>query len=157
VREAYAEHTVLSVLLIDIDHFKGFNDALGHQAGDACLQRIAQMIGSSTVETCGLSARYGGEEFAIVLPGVPEEQALVVATSLRLMVRQLAIQHPRASRGYVTVSIGVAAKSATTTDEVTLIRDADIALYNAKELGRNCAVASSSLSATQSAPLAPAS
>lgn len=159
VREAHAEHAVLSVLLIDIDHFKGFNDALGHQAGDSCLQRIARVIDSSTAGTSGLSARYGGEEFAIVLPGVSEEQALVVANALRLMVRQLGIQHPRASRGYVTVSIGVAAKSATTIDEVALIRDADIALYNAKEVGRNCTVASSSFSATHgaAAPLAPAS
>ncbi|MDA9478878.1 diguanylate cyclase [Bradyrhizobium sp. CCBAU 65884] len=159
MRAAYAEHAVLAALLIDIDHFKGFNDALGHQAGDACLQRIAQVIDSSTTGTSGLSARYGGEEFAVVLPGVSEEQALVVANALRLMVRQLGIQHPRASRGHVTVSIGVAAKTATTIDEVALIRDADIALYNAKELGRNCAVASSSLSGThgKAAPLVPAS
>jgi diguanylate cyclase (GGDEF)-like protein/PAS domain S-box-containing protein len=159
VREAYNAHAVLSVLLIDIDHFKGFNDALGHQAGDACLQRIAQVIDGSTSDTSGLSARYGGEEFAIVLPGVPEEGAVLVANALRLMVRQLGIQHPRASRGYVSVSIGIAAKAATTIDEVTLIRDADIALYNAKELGRNCTVASSSLSATRgtAAPLVPAS
>jgi diguanylate cyclase (GGDEF)-like protein len=159
LREAYSAHAVLSVLLIDIDHFKGFNDALGHQAGDACLQRIAQVIDGSTSDTTGLSARYGGEEFAIVLPGVPEEQALVVANTLRLMVRQLGIQHPRASRGYVTVSIGLAAKTATTSDEVTLIRDADIALYNAKERGRNCTVASSSLPATRgtAASLVPAS
>lgn len=159
VREAYAEYAVLSVLLIDIDHFKGFNDALGHQAGDACLQRIAQVIDGSTVDTSGLSARYGGEEFAIVLPGVREEQAVVVANELRLMVKQLDIQHPRASRGYVTVSIGVAAKTEATIDEVMLIRDADIALYNAKELGRNCTVASSSLSTTRckAVPLVPAS
>lgn len=159
VREAFAQDAVLSVLLIDIDHFKGFNDALGHQAGDACLQRISQVIDGSTASTNGLPARYGGEEFAVVLPGVAEEQALAVANALRWMVRQLGIQHPRASRGYVTVSIGVAAKTATTIDEVALIRDADIALYNAKELGRNCTVASSSLSATHGAavPLVPAS
>jgi diguanylate cyclase (GGDEF)-like protein/PAS domain S-box-containing protein len=159
MRKAYDDHPVVSVLLIDIDHFKGFNDALGHQAGDFCLQRIAQAIGSTTDNTDGLSARYGGEEFAVVLPGVPEEGAVLVANSLRLMVRKLGIQHPRASRGYVTVSIGVAAKGAHTTDEVTVIRDADIALYHAKELGRNCTVASSSLSQARdgSASLAPAS
>lgn len=154
VREAYSKHNVLSALLIDIDHFKGFNDALGHQAGDACLQRIAQVIDGSTAGTNGLSARYGGEEFAVILPGVTEEQALVVANALRLLVRQLGIQHPGASRGYVTVSIGVATKIATTIDEVALIRDADIALYNAKSMGRNCTVASSSLPVVQNTSLA---
>ncbi|UPK30911.1 GGDEF domain-containing protein [Bradyrhizobium sp. 195] len=68
-----------SVLLIDIDHFKGFNDALSHQAGDSCLKQIAEVIGSATKDTGGLSARYGGEEFAVVLPGVNEARAVRVA------------------------------------------------------------------------------
>ncbi|TYO64256.1 diguanylate cyclase [Bradyrhizobium hipponense] len=145
LRQAYAEHEVVSVLLIDIDHFKGFNDALGHQAGDGCLQRIAELIGSATAKTGGLSARYGGEEFAVVLPGVDEERAARVADAIRLLVRRLEIYHPRSPRKYVAISVGVAAKGDATTDELALTRDADIALYHAKEQGRDCTVASSSL------------
>ncbi|WP_354123594.1 diguanylate cyclase [Bradyrhizobium sp. LA6.10] len=145
LREAYAKHTVLSVLLIDIDHFKGFNDALGHQAGDGCLQRIAEVIGSATANTGGLSARYGGEEFAVVLPGVDEEKAARVADAIRLLVRRLEIYHPRSPRKYVAISVGVAAKGDATAAELALTRDADIALYHAKEQGRDCTVASSSL------------
>lgn len=145
LRDAYAKHPVLSVLLIDIDHFKGFNDALGHQAGDGCLQRVAEVIGSATANTGGLSARYGGEEFAVVLPGVTEEKAIKVADAIRALVSRLQIYHPRAPRNYVTISVGVAEKSEATIDELALTRDADIALYHAKEQGRNCTVASSGL------------
>ncbi len=145
LRDAYAKHPVLSVLLIDIDHFKGFNDALGHQAGDSCLKRVAEVIGSATAHTGGLSARYGGEEFAVVLPGVKEEKAVKVADAIRALISRQQIYHPRAPRNYVTISIGVAEKSEATIDELALTRDADIALYHAKEQGRNCTVASSSL------------
>ncbi|WP_210163733.1 GGDEF domain-containing protein [Bradyrhizobium japonicum] len=145
LREAYARYPVLSVLLIDIDHFKGFNDALGHQAGDRCLQQIAQTIGSATAETGGFSARYGGEEFAVVLPGVAEAKAVKVADAIRLLVSRLSIDHPRSPRKRVTISVGVAEKSATTESELALTREADIALYQAKEHGRDCTVASSTL------------
>lgn len=145
MREAYVKHDMLSVLLIDIDQFKGFNDALGHQAGDGCLQRIAEVIGSATANTGGLSARYGGEEFAVILPGVNEGRALKVADGIRMLVARLQIHHPRSPRTYVTISVGVAEKGDATTDELALTRDADIALYHAKEQGRDCSVASSSL------------
>ncbi|OQW53611.1 MAG: diguanylate cyclase [Proteobacteria bacterium SG_bin9] len=145
VRQAYETEQMLSVLMIDIDHFKKYNDSLGHQAGDACIQKIAEIINDSTIGTRGLSARYGGEEFAIVLPRVTEEQAWIVANAVKLKVRQLGMHHPGAPRGSVTVSIGVASKNEFTPDEVALIRNADIALYNAKKLGRNCVVASSTL------------
>lgn len=157
LREAYAKHVVLSVLLIDIDHFKGFNDALGHQAGDGCLQRIAEVIGSATTNTGGLSARYGGEEFAVVLPGVNEERAVRVANAIRMLVTRLQIYHPRAPRKYVTISVGVAGKSEATADELTLTREADIALYYAKEQGRDTTIASSTLASSglELASLAP--
>jgi diguanylate cyclase (GGDEF)-like protein/PAS domain S-box-containing protein len=143
LREAYTKHSVLSVLLIDIDHFKGLNDALGHQAGDVCLQRVAEVIGSATANTGGLSARYGGEEFAVVLPGVDEERAIRVANGIRELISRLQIQHPRAPRNYLTISVGVAEKTAATRDEQALTRDADIALYHAKEQGRDCTAANS--------------
>jgi diguanylate cyclase (GGDEF)-like protein len=145
LRDAYAQHDILSVLLIDIDHFKGFNDSLGHQAGDICLQRVAQVIGSATANTGGFSARYGGEEFAVVLPGVTEERAARVADAIRLLVLRLDIYHPRSSTSRLTISIGVAQKCPSTSDQFALTRDADIALYNAKGQGRNCIVASSAI------------
>lgn len=144
------------MLLIDIDHFKGFNDALGHQAGDGCLQRIAEVIGSATTNTGGLSARYGGEEFAVVLPGVTEERAVKVANAIRMLVTRLEIYHPRSLRKYVTISVGVAGKSDATAGELALTREADIALYYAKEQGRDTAIASSKLvSDLELASLAP--
>lgn len=147
LRDAYAKQAVLSVLLIDIDHFKGFNDSLGHQAGDSCLKQIAEVIGSATKNTGGLSARYGGEEFAVVLPGVDEARAVKVADAIRLLVSRLSIYHPRTSLKRVTISVGVAAKSETTGDELGLTREADIALYYAKSHGRDRTVASSQIPA----------
>ena len=96
------------MLLFDIDNFKGYNDTYGHQAGDRCLQAVAKVIGDATSNTSGLSARYGGEEFAVVLPNTSEEGALKVAEAIRLTVRALGIPNTAASRGYVTISAGVA-------------------------------------------------
>ena len=156
LREAYAQNSQLSVLMIDIDHFKGFNDALGHQAGDACLRQIAGVIASVTANTGGQAARYGGEEFAIVLPGMTEERAMEIAEQLRQSVAKLDIRHPAAPRGTVTISIGVADKHASCSNDIALLREADIALYHAKDNGRNHAVASTSLRSAETAspPLA---
>ncbi len=89
----------ISVLLLDIDNFKGYNDTYGHQAGDRCLQAVAKVIGDATFNTSGLSARYGGEEFAVVLPDTGEDAALKVAEAIRLTVLALGIaelrQQPR--------------------------------------------------------------
>jgi diguanylate cyclase (GGDEF)-like protein len=157
LRSAYAEHAVLSVLLIDIDHFKGFNDALGHQAGDSCLKQIAEVIGKATRNTGGLSARYGGEEFAVVLPGVDEARAVRVADAIRLLVSRLSIYHPGSALKRVSISVGVAEKSDITRDELGLTREADIALYYAKAHGRDRTVASSKIPAEglEMASLAP--
>ncbi|WP_346731384.1 diguanylate cyclase [Bradyrhizobium sp. 177] len=127
------------------DRHRPVQGRLGHQARDGCLQRIAEVIGSATANTGGLSARYGGEEFAVILPGVNEERAVKVADAIRMLVARLQIHHPRSPRKYVTISLGVAEKGDATTDELALTRDADIALYHAKEQGRDCSVADSSL------------
>ena len=158
VRDAYSKYDILSVLLMDIDNFKSLNDALGHQVGDHCLQQIAEVIGNATANTAGLSARYGGEEFALVLPGLNEVKAVKVADAIRTLVQRLQIYHPQTPLKCVTVSVGVAEKSLATPGELALIRDADIALYQAKELGRNRTVASSSFSGSSvlSGSLAPA-
>ncbi|MCK1345811.1 diguanylate cyclase [Bradyrhizobium sp. CW11] len=102
-----------------------------------------------TANTGGLSARYGGEEFAVVLPGVSEERPVKVADAIRLLVTRLHIYHPGAQRQYVTISVGIAAKSDATADELRLTRDADIALYTAKEHGRDCTIASSTMVASR--------
>jgi diguanylate cyclase (GGDEF)-like protein/PAS domain S-box-containing protein len=135
----------ISVLLLDIDNFKGYNDTHGHQAGDRCLQAVAKVIGDATLNTSGLSARYGGEEFAVVLPDTGEEDALKVAEAIRLNVRSLGIPNSVSSRGYITISGGVAARTEATLDESALVGQADTALYEAKRLGRNRSILHSSL------------
>jgi len=135
----------IAVLLFDIDNFKGYNDTYGHQAGDRCLQAVAKAIGGTTANTSGLSARYGGEEFAVVLPNTTEDAALKVAESIRLTVRALGIPNTASSRGYITISAGVAARNRSTLDEAALVGEADTALYEAKRLGRNRSILYSSL------------
>jgi diguanylate cyclase (GGDEF)-like protein/PAS domain S-box-containing protein len=145
LRREYGHRAQISVVILDIDNFKGFNDSLGHQAGDECLKRVASVIADATRNTSALSARYGGEEFAIILPGVSEQGALKVAEAIRLTTRSLAIANPAASRGFLSISFGIASKTSATTDEAMLVGAADLALYEAKRRGRNCSVVYSSL------------
>lgn len=137
LRREYESCDEISVLLFDIDNFKGYNDSYGHQAGDRCLQAVAKAIGEETSHAYGLAARYGGEEFAVVLPNTSESDALRVAEAVRLTVRALGIPNAAATRGYVTISAGVAARTRSTLDESALVGEADTALYEAKRLGRN--------------------
>jgi diguanylate cyclase (GGDEF)-like protein/PAS domain S-box-containing protein len=155
LRREFAARNTISMLLFDIDNFKGYNDTYGHQAGDECLKAVAAAIADATSGTSGMSARYGGEEFAIILPNVSEAGALRVAEAVRLTVRSLGVRNAAASRGYVTVSVGISAKTEATLDETILVGDADLALYEAKRLGRNQSVMASSLRQTyvESVPL----
>ena len=145
LRREYESCEEIAVLLFDIDNFKGYNDTYGHQAGDRCLQAVAKAIGDATANTSGLSARYGGEEFAVVLPNTSEDAALKVAEAIRLTVRALGIPNTASSRGYITISAGVAARNRSTLDEAALVGEADTALYEAKRLGRNRSIVYSSL------------
>jgi len=145
LQREYEARQEISVLLLDIDSFKGYNDAYGHQAGDRCLQAVAKAIGDATSNTSGLSARYGGEEFAVVLPNTSEDEALRVAEAIRLTIRALGIPNTASSRGYITISVGVATKNPSAIDDAALVGEADTALYEAKRLGRNRSVACSSL------------
>jgi len=145
LRREYETCDEIAVLLFDIDNFKGYNDTYGHQAGDRCLQAVAKAIGDTTASTSGLSARYGGEEFAVVLPNTTEDAALKIAESIRLTVRALGIPNTASSRGYITISVGVAARNRSTLDEAALVGEADTALYEAKRLGRNRSIVYSSL------------
>ena len=145
LRREFESCETIAVLLFDIDNFKGYNDTYGHQAGDRCLQAVAKAIGDATANTSGLSARYGGEEFAVVLPNTSDAAALEVAEAIRLTVRALGIPNTASSRGYVTISVGVAARNRSTLDEAALVGEADTALYEAKRLGRNRSIVYASL------------
>lgn len=129
----------LSLILIDIDNFKLFNDNYGHQEGDACLIRIAQRISTSIKRKTDLFARYGGEEFICVLPGTNIESAVMIAEEIRANILSLQIPHANSSTGsYLTVSQGVATVFPTMElSPKVLIMAADESLYTAKRNGRN--------------------
>jgi diguanylate cyclase (GGDEF)-like protein/PAS domain S-box-containing protein len=132
------DHTPLSVLLIDVDFFKRYNDLYGHLAGDACLQQIAKAIQQVLKRPQDLLARYGGEEFVVVLPNTPARGAELIAERSRSMVEQRAIVHDGSSHTVATVSVGCATMIPTVRSEISaLMRLADSALYQAKSGGRN--------------------
>ena len=136
-RRALRQHTPLALLMIDADHFKAYNDAFGHQAGDQVLVGIAICISDSARRAEDCAARYGGEEFAGVAPGCSPADATKVAESIRLKVEQWSDKP-----GVTTVSIGVASITPVVTMEWSgLVEAADKALYTAKRNGRNQSVA----------------
>ncbi len=131
--------TPLALIMLDIDHFKLFNDLYGHIAGDHCLQDLAQGLVQSARRVGELVARYGGEEFVILLPNTDEQTAFETAKHLQEMVLSLAIPHAQSSYAIVTVSFGVASLQPSSQQiPVELVRMADAALYRAKSSGRNC-------------------
>ncbi|ONH23207.1 serine/threonine protein kinase [Pseudofrankia asymbiotica] len=126
----------IALAMVDIDHFKLYNDHFGHTAGDRCLQRVAACL-AQNISDAHLAARYGGEEFAIVMPGTDTDAATGLARHLCSAVKELAEPHPLVGEGVVTASIGVAAVAPTSekaADEI--IELADGALYRAKHGGR---------------------
>jgi diguanylate cyclase (GGDEF)-like protein len=129
----------LSLLIIDVDHFKAFNDHYGHGAGDDCLQKIGQVLTHVDMRPGDFVARYGGEEFAVILPGCHAAGALTIAERIRAQVEALAVPHTHSSVApYVTISVGVATVKPTQGgDPVELFQRADKALYRAKQQGRN--------------------
>ncbi|MBA5686373.1 sensor domain-containing diguanylate cyclase [Rugamonas apoptosis] len=129
----------LSLLMIDIDNFKAYNDHYGHPQGDQCLIRVAAALAAMLKRPCDLVARYGGEEFAAILPDTDSEQAWQMAEAIRLRTIELAIPHlPGADGQLVTVSLGIATRHADgSADAAGLISAADRALYQAKRDGRN--------------------
>lgn len=146
VRRAKRTSMPLSLLMIDIDFFKSYNDHYGHQLGDDTLIRVAGALGECLLRKDDLVARYGGEEFAVVLPETGQAQALKLAESLRARVALLDIPHAHTGgKPYVTVSIGLATRRGDgPLEAAALIRAADRALYEAKHAGRDCVVALSS-------------
>ncbi len=129
----------LAVAMVDVDQFKAYNDHYGHQAGDECLKRVAQVLGVTAQRSGELAARYGGEEFVVILPGLGRDDALAAAERIRRAVQELQIVHAFGTpAGVLTISIGVATCIPTQSESPAgLLRAADAALYEAKHLGRN--------------------
>ena len=138
-RRGRREQTALSLLMIDIDLFKGFNDRYGHPAGDACLRQVAQAVASHVQRPADLVARLGGEEFVVLLPNTEEAGAAQVAERVRAGVAALGLAHAGSALGHVTISVGVAtSRPVDLSDDAQALMDAaDRALYRAKAGGRN--------------------
>lgn len=143
-QRALRQATPLAVIMLDVDHFKAYNDHYGHQQGDECLRRVGEVL-LTTVRRAGeLVARYGGEEFVVVLPGTSVIHAMAVAESIRANIQAAGIAHAHSGvAAVVTVSLGVAVGIPTQGDvRDALVHAADAALYRAKDQGRNRVVLS---------------
>ena len=142
LRRAMRNEGTLSLLLMDIDSFKAYNDHFGHQQGDACLTMVAEAFASMLQRPADLAARYGGEEFAAVLPDTSAEQAAQHAEAIRAKIASLNINHaPAATRPHVTMSIGVATFDKQHLNDVAaMLAAADSCLYAAKKAGRDCVI-----------------
>lgn len=128
----------IALIMVDIDHFKLYNDRYGHVAGDTCLRAVGETLSLVSLDCNVMVARYGGEEFALLLPGLDAEQAAILAEEARHSVEDLAIRHAESPCGHVTVSVGVESMVPAgyqTADD--LVEAADKALYAAKRRGRN--------------------
>ncbi len=138
-KRATRDRSWLSLIFLDIDHFKGYNDRYGHPAGDKCLKQVASCLEQASSRATDLVARYGGEEFAIILPGTDAAGACIVAGSIREVVNNCAIEYAESPiAAWLTVSIGVA--SVIPSSDFTLqdlIVFADESMYEAKSKGRN--------------------
>lgn len=138
-RRATRHQSTLSLLFVDIDCFRAYNDNDGHQAGDTVLATVAKRIANNIRRPGDGAARYGGEEFLVVLPDTSSDGAEFIAENIRLAICKLAIEHTESAFGHITVSIGSATwgPERADTDMAAVIRDADEVLYNAKMTGRN--------------------
>jgi diguanylate cyclase (GGDEF)-like protein len=140
-RSAQQGRRAIGLLLIDVDHFKSYNDGSGHLAGDDALKRVASAIESSLGDKASGVARYGGEEFVALLPGLEPSDCLALAECVRLGVAALDIPHPRAPGARLSVSVGVASLKPARSDRGdSLVLAADRALYRAKHEGRDRSV-----------------
>ena len=137
-KRAIRVQSPLALLMVDLDHFKEFNDLYGHHAGDLCLKAVAEVLRSHLRRSQDVAARFGGEEFALLLPHTPLNDAYDLAERIRLAVVSLSIEHAGSPWGTVTVSMGCSATiPARGDDHVGMIQATDAALYAAKQAGRN--------------------
>ena len=131
----------LSLLMIDVDHFKLFNDTYGHPEGDACLSRLGETLAGLAADTMGFAGRYGGEEFCLLLPNIEAAKALEIGERVRMAIQAMALPHCTSNHQIVTVSVGVAGTRPNDSQRPgDLIEAADAALYAAKRRGRNAVV-----------------
>jgi two-component system chemotaxis family response regulator WspR len=133
------QSTSISLIMIDIDFFKLYNDCYGHQQGDECLKQVALILDMTATRETDIVARYGGEEFAVILPETGLKGALEIAESMRNNIDELNMEHKESTIGdHITISVGVAtAIPEQDTDPEALVAAADQGLYQAKESGRN--------------------
>ncbi|CAI3131084.1 Phytochrome-like protein cph2 [Acinetobacter calcoaceticus] len=138
-RRALRHETPLTIMMVDIDYFKSYNDTLGHLKGDECLKEIAIAISSIAARSGDLVARYGGEEFLLLFPMTNAQQALIQVERLMSAINKIGIEHPCSSvSGSVTISVGVATTIPRLNDSISaFVARADHALYKAKTSGRN--------------------
>jgi diguanylate cyclase (GGDEF)-like protein len=151
-RRAIRDATPLSLILIDVDFFKAYNDTYGHQMGDECLKRVADSLKGVLKRPTDLIARYGGEEFVVLLPKTGIEGTSALAEEMRTAVEALRIAHARSQvTDRVTISLGVATivpnRDSSSTE---LITEADRALYGAKQEGRNRVKSSNAIAQNES-------
>ena len=140
IKRANRHKSQVSLIMMDIDHFKNYNDTYGHLAGDEVLRNVAKLM-SENIRSIDVAARYGGEEFVIVLPQTNKNAAKIVAEKLRTLVGNQKFQNEDTQpNGKITISMGVATFPENATDIKELIHQADQRLYHAKSLGRNCVV-----------------
>lgn len=153
----YRDQKPLSLILFDVDYFKNYNDCYGHPQGDTCLTKIAQRAKKVVQRPADLVARYGGEEFAVILPNTDAQGAMMVAQKINEAVHRLAIAHQGSDvADHVTVSLGVATQIPHSDSSVTsLIAQADAALYQAKNQGRNQVVSFTAVGGETSTPSPP--
>ncbi len=151
---ARREATCVSVVLLDVDHFKSYNDQHGHLAGDVALKAVAQCLDGVVRRPGDLAARFGGEEFAAILPNTGRDSAVALAEDARRAVAALAIPHAGTVSGILSVSLGVAARVPVGPGQVAgLLHEADTALYAAKRQGRNRVAAAERRDETLEAPI----
>ena len=137
-RRAKREQLPLSLLMVDVDRFKPYNDEYGHLAGDECLKSVAACLATAVRRPADLVTRFGGEEFAVLLPNTDQAGCLIAGENLRASVERLALPHKHGQSGIVTVSIGASTSCLDAGSSAeALIRASDDLLYRAKRLGRN--------------------
>ena len=139
--EATGEHSKMSLLLFDVDHFKEYNDCLGHLQGDKVLHMVANVIQRNT-PTNGLAIRYGGEEFVVLIPMSQAQQAVNIANTIIEDVFAQEVPHPQSPHRFLSLSCGISVSDDTTQSLLQLFDQADKSLYKAKHCGRNCVLLS---------------